>query len=235
MAASAIVLQARVGSRRLPHKVLAPIGRRTMLAHCIARLAASRQVVIVATTDRPEDDAVEDEARAHGAEVFRGSEHDVLGRYLAAARAFGLAEIVRATADNPFVDTGSVARVLSLMRRVQADHVVEHGLPVGAAVEAVTTTALERAQTLLTDPYDREHVTSFVRRDPRFRALRAMAPSDVRRPGLRLTVDTTEDLEFVRAIYRNVSNGDALVALNAVIRAADGYLVQAVAVGRSRS
>jgi spore coat polysaccharide biosynthesis protein SpsF len=231
---TAIVLQARVGSRRLPRKVLAPIGRRTLLAHCIRRLAASRVPVIVATTDRPEDDDVEVEARRHDAAVLRGAEHDVLDRYLAAAQAFGLDEIVRATADNPFVDVAGVGRVLELRRRVQADHIAEHGLPVGAAVEAVTTAALVRSRVLITDPYDREHVTSFVRRDSRFRSLRAMAPADVRRPGLRLTVDTADDLEFARAVHRTLGGGDEIHPLSSVIRAADSWIVHAVAASRTR-
>lgn len=234
MSQTAIVLQARTGSRRLPGKVLAPIGRRTMLSHCIARLAATRLPVIVATTTLEADDAVASEARAQGAAVVRGSEDDVLGRYLHAADEHGLDVVVRATADNPFVDGDSVRRVLELLRRVQADHVVEHGLPVGAAVEAVTVAALRRASDLIVDPYDREHVTSFVRRDARFRALRAMAPLAVRRPGLRLTVDTADDLEFARAIQRSLGGGEALHAVSAIIRAADTWIVQSVALRRTR-
>lgn len=231
---AAIVLQARTGSRRLPQKVLAPIGRRSMLAHCIIRLGDGRLPVIVATTERPDDDAVADEAVKHGVAVVRGSEDDVLSRYLKAASTFGLTEIVRATADNPFVDADSAGRVLALCRRVRADHVVEHGLPLGAAVEAVTVAALERAERLITDPYDREHVTSLVRRDSRFRALRAVAPVNVRRPGLRLTVDTAEDLEFARAVHRSLGGGDAVYPLTSVIRAADNWLIQSEAQRRSR-
>jgi spore coat polysaccharide biosynthesis protein SpsF len=232
--ATAIVLQARMGSRRLPNKVLAPIGRRSLLAHCITRLSTTRLPVIVATTVLADDDLIEREALSCGATVARGSEHDVLDRFLQVARERGLSEVVRATADNPFVDPASVGRVLDLRRRVQADHVVEHGLPIGAAVEAVTVAALERAAALITDPYDREHVTSFIRRDARFQALRAMAPAAVRRPGLRLTVDTADDLEFVRAVHRSLGGGDDAYPLTALIRAADQCLVHAVAKSRTR-
>jgi spore coat polysaccharide biosynthesis protein SpsF (cytidylyltransferase family) len=231
---AAIVLQARVGSRRLPQKVLAPIGRRSMLSHCIVRLGDGRLPVIVATTERPEDDPVAEEAVRHGVSVVRGSEDDVLSRYLQAAATFGLREIVRATADNPFVDSGSAMRVLALCRRVHADHVVEHGLPLGAAVEAVTVDALRRAHRLVTDPYDREHVTSLIRRDARFRALRAVAPVNVRRPGLRLTVDTIDDLEFARAVHRSLGGGDVVYPLATIIRAADNWIIQSEAQRRSR-
>lgn len=229
MAQAGIILQARLGSTRLPGKVLAPIGGRTILDHCIARLSVSGLPVIVATTERAEDDAVERAARKRGVEVFRGAEDDVLSRYVAAARAFGIDEVIRATADNPLVDTGAATRTFAFRQRVGADHVVECGLPLGTAVEAVSLEALERAQALITDPYDREHVTSFVRRDSRFRALRAVAPGHLRRPGLRLTVDTPEDLEFLREVYGSLGELSDLPPLEAVIRAADTLLVRHVA------
>lgn len=231
---SAVILQARMGSRRLPGKVLAQLGSRSILEHCVSRLTTCGLPIIVATTDRPEDDAIEREARRLGTQVFRGDEQDVLARFLAAAHAFDLTHIVRATADNPFVDPDGPRRVLDLGRRVQADHVVECGLPVGAAVEAVSVEALRLARTLITDPYDREHVTSFVRRDTRFRALRAVAPGHIRRPGLRLTVDTQEDLDFLRSVFVIMGVKEQMPTLAAVIRAAEGLLVRAVATARTQ-
>jgi len=230
----AVILQARMGSRRLPGKVLARIGTRTLIEHAVLRLAVSGLPVIVATTDRPEDDAVEREACRLGAQVFRGDADDVLGRFIEAARTFDLSAVVRATADNPCVDADGPARVLALARRIEADHIVECGLPVGAAVEVVTRDALERARALVADPYDREHVTSFLRRDPRFRALRVVAPGDVRRPGLRLTVDTQEDLDFMRAVLAATGAGTRLPRLAEVIRAAELLRVRAAAQALAR-
>jgi spore coat polysaccharide biosynthesis protein SpsF (cytidylyltransferase family) len=228
MNGTGIILQARLGSTRLPGKVLAPIGSRTILDHCVTRLQRSGLPVVVATTEQPEDDAVERAARKLGVDVFRGAEHDVLTRYIDAARAHGLDEIIRATADNPLVDVGAPGRTLTFRQRVGADHVVECGLPIGTAVEAVTLDALERADALVTDPYDREHVTSFLRRDSRFTALRAVAPGDLRRPGLRLTVDTPEDLEFIRDVYASLECGRDIPPLADVIKAADAWLVRSV-------
>jgi spore coat polysaccharide biosynthesis protein SpsF (cytidylyltransferase family) len=229
----AVILQARLGSRRLPGKVLARIGTRTLLEHALLRLSTCGLPVIVATTDRPEDEAVEREARRLGAEVFRGDAEDVLGRFIGAARAFDLTGVIRATGDNPCVDAEGPARVLALARRVEADHVVECGLPIGAAVEVVTLEALERAYALVTDPYDREHVTSFIRRDSRFRALRVVAPGDVRRPGLRLTVDTQDDLDFMRAVLASTGAGTRVPRLAEVIRAAEVLRVRAVAAAQT--
>lgn len=228
MARAGIVLQARLGSSRLPGKVLAPIGGRTVLEHCLTRLAESGLPIVVATTERSEDDAIEIAARRLGALVCRGSEHDVLDRYIQAGRQFELTEIVRATADNPFVDAGATGRTVGFRQRVGADHAVECGLPVGAAVEAVSLDALERASELITDPYDREHVTSFIRRDSRFTSLRAVAPANVRRPGLRLTVDTPEDLQFAREVWELAATSTGTPDLRDIIRAADALIVRTV-------
>lgn len=225
MKRTAIILQARMGSRRLPGKALASLGGRTVLAHAVIRLQASDLPVIVATTTGTEDDAIDAEARRLGTLVYRGDRDDVLGRYMAAAKTFEIDTIVRATGDNPLVDGDGPRRVVELLRNVRADHVVECGLPVGTAVEAVSLGALERACALLSDPYDREHVTSFVRRDPRFQSLRAMAPRHLRRPGLRLTVDTADDLEFVTRVLETFT-GTAVPPLPAVIQAADALLVR---------
>jgi spore coat polysaccharide biosynthesis protein SpsF len=225
----AVILQARLGSHRLPGKVLARIGTRTLLEHSLIRLAASGLPLIVATTDRQEDDAIEREAVRLGAKVFRGDSDNVLARFIAAGHEHQLTTIIRACGDNPFLDADGPARALALFGRVAADHVIECGLPSGTAVEIVTLAALERAQQLITDPYDREHVTSFIKRDSRFRALRVVAPGDVRRPGLRLTVDTQEDLDFVRAVLAQTGAGTRVPRLGEVIKAAEVLRVRAAA------
>jgi len=217
MLTAAIILQARMGSRRLPGKVLTDLAGRTLLGHCIWRLSASGIPVIVATTTRREDDGVEREAAKYDVRAFRGSDEDVLARYVAAAQAFGVAEIVRATADNPAVDLDGPARVLAQLRRMHADYVVECGLPHGAAVEAVTRAALERAAEETRDPYDHEHVTPYVRRTAGFRSLSVMAPGHLRNPHLRVTIDTPEDLRTMRALLSQFRNADVPVPLAQII------------------
>ena len=231
---AAVILQARTGSTRLPGKVLESIGPWSLLEHCVRRLAASGRPVIIATTTEAADDAVAREAGRLGVDLFRGDETDVLSRYRDAARAFALTHVVRATGDNPFVDGDAVGRTLHLIERADADHVIECGLPVGAAVEAVTIEALERAAALATDPYDREHVTSLIRRDTRFRALRAVVAGAIRRPGLRLTVDTADDLAFVRQVHADLEAPDGIPPLSAVIAAAEARIVRTMAGKRVR-
>lgn len=219
---AAVVLQARMGSTRLPGKVLARIAGRTVLEHCFERLRVSGLPVVLATTTRGEDDALVNEAARLGvAATVRGPDDDVLARYVMTAQQCGLDEIVRATADNPAVDLGVTARLLRARRDAGVDHVVEDGLPYGATVEVVTREALERAAELATAPYDREHVTPLLCRDARFRSMRVAAPAELRHPHLRLTVDTAADLEFIRKIVeRAESSAQPPVPLAALIAAA---------------
>jgi spore coat polysaccharide biosynthesis protein SpsF len=198
---AAIVLQARMASQRLPGKVLALIAGRTVLEHCVERLTASGLPLAIAAPFGHDDDAIEREGRRLGVDVVRGPHEDVLGRFALAATTLGVDEIVRATADNPGVDLDAPQRTLEARRQANADHVVEEGLPYGTTVEAMTTEALLRQAALATAPSDREHVTPFMRRDSRFVAVRSLAPAHLRRPELRLTVDTPADLEFLRKVF----------------------------------
>jgi spore coat polysaccharide biosynthesis protein SpsF len=219
---TAIVLQARMGSNRLPGKSMAFIDGKTIVEHCVERLRArSGLMVILATTTLAEDDALVDEAARLSVPVVRGSAGDVLSRYARAATMFDLTTLIRATADNPAVDLDAPRRTLDVLLRTGAAHVVERGLPYGAAVEAVSCEALQQAHNLAVDPDDREHVTPFLIRDPRFTTLDLLAPAGVRRPELRFTVDTPEDLQFMRGVYRSVHHPSAPPPLAALIDAAD--------------
>jgi spore coat polysaccharide biosynthesis protein SpsF (cytidylyltransferase family) len=220
---TAVVLQARLGSTRLPGKVLALVGGHTVLAHCITRLRAhSHLPIIVATTTEPEDDLVAREAQRCDADVLRGPVDDVLRRFAMAVKAYGLEDLIRATADNPAVDLDAPLRTLALLHFTGAHHIVERGLPIGTAVEAVSAKAILQADELATEPYDREHVTPYIRRAPRFRAMDGLAPGHVRAAKLRLTVDTAEDLDFMRRALAAAGDGVAAdpLPLSAIIAAA---------------
>ena len=215
-----IVLLARLASTRLPAKTLAPIGRRVILEHCLQRLIASGVGrVILATTTRDEDDVLARIARRYGALVTRGDGDDVLGRTWQAAQEFDLELVLRATGDNPGVDIQTPGRVVAALRATGADYVVEEGLPYGAAVEGMTAAALEYAADAATDPYDREHVTTFIRRrTDLFRVVMPLAPAPLRRPELRLTVDTAEDLAWLRELFAR--SGSDIPSLRELIEVA---------------
>ena len=225
MRGTAILLQARMGSSRLPAKSMRVIGGHPLVAHAIVRMQASGYPVVLATTTKPEDDCLVSAAEALGAHVFRGSELDVLDRYARATREFELHRVVRATADNPAVDVDAVARTLMLLDRTGADHVVEYGLPYGAAVEAIRGGALLRAAELATDPQDREHVTPMLRSSREFFGLAAVAPGHLRRPGLRLTVDTEDDVSFMQRLFDALGQSLFPAPLSAFIEVADRILV----------
>ena len=228
MSDAIVILQARMASRRLPGKALARLGTRSVLAHCLERLRVGAAApVMLATTSHPEDDLLEAEAAGMGVPVFRGSDCDVLGRFVAAAGSVGAGLIVRATADNPAVDLDAPSRVLSVIRSSGADHVSERGLPYGAAVEAVSFDALCRAEREARMPDDREHVTTLIRRDvARFRPVEVDAPPELRRSDLRLTIDTDQDLQFMRRLFERLGHVAYEPALAAFIAAADALAME---------
>lgn len=218
-----VVLQARMGSTRLPGKSMQMIGDRSLLAHCVDRLlAADVGRVIVATTTGSEDDALAAEATRRGAEVVRGPADDVLARYALAATDWSSRFVIRATADNPAVDVNAPRRILRVLRFGGADYVAERHLPYGAGVEGIRVEALLRAAHDASHRSDREHVTPFIRRmTTTFRAVELDAPADVSRPDLRFTVDTDVDLEYMRRVLERAHRSPGPVPLLDIIRTAD--------------
>jgi spore coat polysaccharide biosynthesis protein SpsF len=200
----AIIVQARMGSTRLPGKVLAQVQGRTLLSILLERLArvSLRHRTVVATTDEPEDDAIVAECRRQETEVFRGATHDVLARYLGAAAATGASEIVRITADCPLTDPQIVDRVIAAFRTPGIDYAsntLERTFPRGLDVEVFSRDALEAANRDAVQDWEREHVTPFIYHHPERFTLRNVA-NDRPEGDERWTVDTPEDLELVTRI-----------------------------------
>lgn len=198
-----IILQARMGSARLPGKAMEPVGGYTIIERCLRRLIAGGVAhVVLATTRAHEDNALAAIAGRLGVPVYRGSTDDVLGRFAEAAEVFDLDPVVRTCGDNPGLDIQAPGRLLAALRATGADYVNEIGLPHGAASEAMTADALRHAAALAITAYDREHVTTFIkRRRDIFSVCDLQAPISLRRPSLRLTVDTREDLAWVRELF----------------------------------
>jgi spore coat polysaccharide biosynthesis protein SpsF (cytidylyltransferase family) len=217
-----IVLQARFGSKRLPGKALRRLEGQSLLARCLRRLLASAAApVLLATTTRVEDEALVTEAERCGVAALRGPRDDVLKRFAMVAELIQPDYVIRATGDNPAVDADAVARVLGVLRG-GADYVVENGLPYGSAVEGVRTLALLDAAERASDPYDREHVTPFLKRPENgYRIAAPDAPAHVRRPDLRFTVDTPEDFEWMGRVFARAGGRVAALPLTDIIRAAD--------------
>lgn len=194
------IIQARMGSHRLPGKVLATIEGRPLLAWTVAAFQAVGSIdeVVVATSVEPGDDVLAEAAAALGP-VHRGPALDVLARVAEAARRHGADYVVRGTADNPFPDPGLIAAQVALCVDGGLDYVGGYGHPPGVAAEVISASSLAAADREARDPAEREHVTPFVHQQPgRFRIGSLPAPAPARRG--RYTVDTEADLAFVRAI-----------------------------------
>jgi len=192
-----VVVQARMGSTRLPGKVLRDIGGRPLLAHVMDRLSKllhSAQVV-VATSTLSGDDVIEGWCATYGATCFRGSEADVLDRYWQCTRQFGFDQVVRLTADNPFTDVEELDRLLDLHVSGEYDYSHSFGqMPVGVGGEVFTRDALHRSYENGLRPNHREHVNEFIEENlAAFRIGRLLVPTNKWAPDLRMTVDTEAD------------------------------------------
>jgi spore coat polysaccharide biosynthesis protein SpsF len=205
---TAVILQARTGSTRLPGKALATIGDLSVVERCLQRLKLARAgEVILATTRDAADDALAAVAARMRVRVFRGSSDDVLDRYVAAAESVDVDLVIRATGDNPAVDLDAPRRVRRALIETRADYACEDGLPLGAGVEAITTEALRRSAAAATSADDREHVTLYAKRRPgAFRIARLMVPEGLRRPDLRFTIDTSDDLDYMRRLFAGATS-----------------------------
>lgn len=201
-----LVVQARMGSTRLPGKVLRPIGDLPLLAHVMGRLSQLAQPwpVVVATSTDARDDAIVAWCRHADVSTFRGSEHDVLDRYVQCARASDFQHVVRLTADNPFTDIHELERLVKLHLAGGFDYTHSFGmLPLGVGTEIFTRAALEQSHLEGREPHHREHVNEYIQEHPElFRIGVLDIPVDKRAPDLRLTVDTEEDWRRADALAR---------------------------------
>jgi spore coat polysaccharide biosynthesis protein SpsF len=204
------IIQARMGSTRLPGKVLLDISGESMLSRVVNRTKQAKQLkqVVVATSDRGIDDAVAKEADRLGVSSFRGSENDVLDRYYQAAQLFSADVVVRITSDCPLIDPIIIDKVVEAFLNSKIDY-ASNGLvrtyPRGLDVEAFRVSALVQTWQQAKKPYERTHVTPYIYENPLiFKLLSVCDSSDY--SNYRWTVDTHEDLEFVRRIYERLDD-----------------------------
>jgi len=214
---TAVIIQARMGSSRLPGKVLRRICGKSLLAHLVERLrTAPVGEIVVATTVALGDIAIVHECARLGVRVVRGSEDDVLSRYVSAASVVDADRIFRITADCPLLEPRLLPAMLEELTCRKLDYLTnspEDGLPLGQSVEVFTRDALELADRMATERYQREHVTPYLYEEPTRcksaqigwpRAMERTWPDELGHH--RWTVDTPEDLELVtriiEALYR---------------------------------
>jgi spore coat polysaccharide biosynthesis protein SpsF len=216
-----IILQARLASSRFPSKVLADLCGRPAIAHIVERLKAARlaDAVCVAIPDDPGEDALASVLQGLDVALTRGSGPDVLGRYIQAAYETGAEIIVRATADNPLVCHENIDRQLAeISADPEIDYLITEGFPVGITVETFNLRTLEKLDYLARHDNLREHVTLYLRQHPGpFVVKPLVAPPELARPNLRLTMDTRMDYELMLAIFERLYRPGELIGLKAVL------------------
>ena len=223
MARALAIVQARMSSSRLPGKSVADVHGEPMLMLLLRRLQRAQEVerIIVATSTESADDRVDEVAREVVTDVHRGPLDDVLTRFVEAAAGHP-GPIARVTSDCPLIDPDVVDGVIRLFGRTPgcayASNVEPRSYPTGLDVEVFSRTTLEWADAETRDPADREHVTALVRRSQsRLPSANLSCEEDL--SDLRWTVDTPDDLEFVRAVVPRLGSRRYSAALFEILRA----------------
>jgi spore coat polysaccharide biosynthesis protein SpsF len=224
-----VVTQARMGSTRLPGKVLIEAAGRTMLDHHIDRLTAAGLSVYVATTDTAGDDRLAELVAVRGLPVYRGSEADVLSRYAGCARANALDVVVRVTSDCPLIDGDVVVEGVTRFLQLRDEHgddvylsnTLERTYPRGLDFEVFAASALYRADRAATSRSDREHVTPWLYSGADRLEHLEQQRWPVDRSHYRVTLDTAEDLELIRRLLEE--HGAAGLDCAGLIRLLDGH------------
>lgn len=221
------VIQARIGSKRLPAKVLLKIQGRTILEHVIERVRKSKLIdeAVVATTILEEDLKIVNLCSKIGIRVYCGSENDVLDRYFQAARLLSAKHIVRITADCPLMDPEIIDKVIRLHFSKKADYtsnIITETFPDGEDVEIFTFKALCKAWKKARLYSEREHVTSYIRKNPDlFKLVNMENKEDF--SDKRWTLDEKVDYEFIKLIYRNLYRKNRLFGMDEVLRLLDTH------------
>jgi len=215
------ILQARMGSARLPGKVLADLAGKPMLVRILERLKRCHQIdrIVVATTLLSEDDRISDCAASHGVGVFRGVVDDVVGRVCAAVRTFRGADFVlHATGDNPLIEPEMADQLILAAKESGDDFTFMTGIPVGSGVDIYNAGTLLQIEQESSSPTHREHLNSWLfDHISCFKICATAAPKRWMAPEVRLTVDYSEDMLLISELYARLGKNDNIFGLEAVL------------------
>lgn len=204
------IIQARMGSTRLPGKVLKKILGKPMLELQLERIKKAKLIdrIVVATTTKLQDDPIVLLTKKLKVAVYRGSEVNVLDRYYQAAHKYQADIVVRLTGDCPLIDPTLIDQAINVLKTGDYDYVSNvhiRSFPRGMDVEVFNFPTLRKSWHRAKTTYDREHATAYIYSHPRhFRLKVILAPQNLRRPDLRLTVDEPDDLKLIRQIYQRL-------------------------------
>jgi spore coat polysaccharide biosynthesis protein SpsF (cytidylyltransferase family) len=211
-----IIIQARTGSTRMPEKVIRPFYQEQTILDLLLEKAKKLNIpVVLATTVNPSDDRLCLLAEKHLVPVFRGSENDVLDRFIQAALQFGFNKIIRVCADNPFLDMAGLQTLIDVFEQSDADYLgfqLAGNLPsilthFGLWAEAVSLMALEKANKLTSEKLYHEHVTNYIYGNPALFNIQFIPAEPIvfSRTDIRMTLDTPEDFEIQKEIFAAIS------------------------------
>lgn len=234
MSNTGIILQARTGSTRMPEKVILPFyGELSILDLIILKAKQTRLPVVLATTNNPSDDRICLLAAKHQVPTFRGSENDVLDRFIQAARQFKFSKIIRICADNPFLDRAEMERLIAGFEQSDADYlsfqlagnkpsILTH---FGFWTEAVRLDALEKVQKLTGEKLYHEHVTNYIYGNPKLFRVQFLRTNELvfNRTDIRLTLDTAEDFEIQKKIFAALSTEKTNFAIPEIVEWLDRH------------
>lgn len=225
------IIQARIGSTRLPGKVLKKIGDMTLLEHCVRRVGYAKMVdkVVVATTINKEDDQIIKLCQQMGIDYYRGSSNDVLDRYYRCALMyFAYENIVRVTSDCPLIDPNIIDMCVTAFEKSECDYISnvvpgERTFPRGLDVEVFSRGALEDAHQCASEEYEREHVTPYIwqNKNGNFKIGEMVTAHSAYRSDYRLTVDYPEDFAVIERIYDELYKSGEIIDVRDVIKFLD--------------
>lgn len=199
-----VLVAVRLKSSRLPRKALADLAGKPVIHRLQENLekAQTPKTIVWCTSTNPEDAPLEELGNKIGVEVFRGDEMDVLSRFVTVARKHNAHTVVRVTGDNPLTDPLMLDHMVRAHLANNAEYSYTDALPRGTRSEIMATSALEKCQQLAEDPSFSEYLTLMIKREDHFRVLKVDSYDEaVRRPELRLTIDTPEDYEVARSVF----------------------------------
>ena len=208
------ILEARMGSSRLPGKTLKDVYGEPLIKRVIDRIKCSGKLnkVVLATTNNSKDDILAEYARGINTDVFRGSEDNVLERVVLAAEEYSIEHIVELHGDNPFLDPEIIDVAIEHYELKNCDYIsntIEKSFPMGLRVQVFPTILLREIYDTIDDPAVNEHVSLYFFENPDIYHIENLAaPSEINRPDIRLTVDTKEDFKFVSKIYSKIINNN---------------------------
>lgn len=224
------IIQARMGSTRLPGKVLMEVNGKPLLAYQLDRALKSKKLdkVIVATSTLEKDDSIEKFCTDYNIDCFRGSENDVMSRYYECAKRYNPDAVVRMTADCPLIDP----EIIDVVVQKYEDDNVEYcantvppetsKFPDGSDIEVFSMKALEKSNKSVQDEHRREHVTFQFWQDDNYSSSQYMQEKDWSK--YRITVDYPEDFEVVEFILNELKNKKIFGSLDEIINIIDNNL-----------